>query len=92
MGTSTRLHSKCEKCPRKDNCNEKRMVMCAYVEPSAASMMPSLTPNMIPRITRETIVIHTGDNALGRVSVYKDDIEEQIRKSLMKDLCLNFRL
>ena len=87
----SKLSHKCKKCPHVGDCNEKRMVACAYVEPSMASMIPSLTPNMTTRITRETIVINTGDNALGRAEFYRDEIEREITKRLYAGLnCTQF--
>lgn len=70
-----------------DDCNKKRMVACAYIEPTMPDIKTPAAMSMTQPILRETITIHTGENALGKVTVYKDELEEQIRKNLKLNIC-----
>ena len=81
MPSMSKLHEKCGKCPHKDSCDNKRMVACAYIEPIAAEIKNPIIQPVTQPILRETITIHTGKNHLGDITVYKDEIEEQLKKA-----------
>ena len=82
MPSLSKLHTNCLKCPQMKDCDEKRMVACAYITPAMVEITaPAIQPNIQP-VLRETITIHTGKNAIGDVTMYKDEIEEQLKKHL----------
>lgn len=85
MGLS-RLSEKCRKCPFADKCEYKRMEALAYLpDPVLAEASQSNTVNLEAPILRETQEIHVDGQTL---TVYKDEIEKELYKSLYSGLGL----
>ena len=90
MGSLSRLSEKCKKCPNVDECNHKKMELCAYIEPTnlSANISQNVSQSLAMPLARETMTINDGRGNM--IEVYKDDIAEQINKSLFKDRFLNY--
>ncbi len=49
----TKMYTKCEKCKHKDNCDEKRMMACGYIDGNMLTQDVSMDitmPNAMPVI------------------------------------------
>lgn len=72
-----------DKCPKKNECNHKKMEALAYLEPCGQSS----GVNASQPLARETMQINVG----GVIQiVYKDDIEKSIERELFKDRFMQF--
>lgn len=89
MGSLSKLSERCKKCKHVDDCNEKKMEACAYIEPAGAIMSAPTTQASMQPIMRETIMINTGKNALGKVEIYKDELIEKIKEDIYKSCGVN---
>lgn len=77
MGIISQMAEKCQKCPKRDTCDHKRMEACAYIDmPNCAPVMPqveaSISINAVP-ITSSTTE-----------SILKE-IESTIRRSFKRN-------
>ena len=87
MGLS-RLSEKCRKCRFVDECEHKRMEALAYLpEPMIAEASQSNSVSAAAPLLRETMEIRVDGKNL---TVYKDDIEKELYKSLYSGLGLQF--
>lgn len=89
MKAIARLAEKCQKCPRVEKCDHKRMEACAYYNEQniAEAVATPSTSDMAAPIMRETV--NTIVN--GRVvKVYKDEIERQLYEHLYEGLRRGF--
>lgn len=89
MGALSRTASKCQVCPNKDKCDHKRMELCAYYEdkPMLGEITSNIAQSSAMPVIRETMQINVGGIM---TSVYKDEIEKEIYKSLYQHLSLNY--
>lgn len=72
-----------DKCPKKNECNHKKMEALAYLEPCGQSS----GVNASQPLARETMQINVG----GVIQiVYKDDIEKAIERESFKDRFMQF--
>lgn len=70
MGTISQMAEKCQKCPKRDKCDHKRMEMCAYIdEPQIA------IPNGI-----DDVAINIG----GALTISRESLSKEIEKTLNK--------
>lgn len=83
MGLS-RLAAKCQKCRYKDSCNNKEMEALAYMQLTAASMSAPVAIQPIQPMARGVITVNMG-TAAGKF--YRDEVEEQIKKALHRQIC-----
>ncbi|MDD3122657.1 MAG: hypothetical protein PHC62_03955 [Candidatus Izemoplasmatales bacterium] len=74
-----KLSNECSKCQFKDTCDHKRMEAMCYLEPVA---MPIVEPCIMPAM-RETVDVYVP--GVGKVTMYKDELEKQLHKGL----CIN---
>ena len=90
MGSLSKLSEKCKKCPNVDECNHKKMELCAYIEPTniSANISKNAPQSLAMPLLRETMTINDGRGNM--VNVYKDDIAKQINKNLSINGCLNY--
>lgn len=85
MGLS-QLSEKCQKCPFVDKCEHKRREALAYLpDPILAEASQSSMVGLVAPVLRETMEIHVNGQTL---TVYKDDIEKELYKSLYSGLQL----
>lgn len=85
MGLS-RLSEKCQKCPFVSKCKNKQMEALAYLpEPMIANASQSMMESAAAPALRETMEIHVDGKTL---TVYKDEIEKELYKSLYSGLGL----
>ena len=74
MGTISQMAEKCQKCPKRDKCDHKRMEMCAYIE------MPQIAiPNGI-----DDVAINIG----GAFTISEEKLVKEIEQSLSKRLSI----
>lgn len=82
----TQLSEKCQKCPFVDTCENKRMEALAYLsEPMIAEVGQSASISAAAPVIRETMEIRVDGKTL---TVYKDEIEKELYKSLYYGLGL----
>lgn len=74
-GSLSKLSEKCNKCNKKDACDNKRMEMCAYIIPSTIS---NATPSVKPEI----------NTCIGNEYVNTKDIEKSISEQIYKKLAI----
>lgn len=76
MASLSKLHSKCNECKYKDECNEKRMVACGVMElsPKAKEYTP--------------ITIYRGENCTINTSL--EEIKRQIEGDFYKNIRCGF--
>ena len=77
MPSMSKMHEKCKKCLRKDDCENKRMVACAYIDPvipNTQMLQPSIQPTFDRTITINTEVKDR--------KAYEDRLEENLKKAL----------
>ncbi|MDE7185416.1 MAG: hypothetical protein K2O40_13355 [Lachnospiraceae bacterium] len=89
MGTISQMAEKCQKCPKRDKCDHKRMEMCAYIDDSQIAMSAGVSAGVsaaAPAL-RETMQINVGG---AMTTVYKDEIEKEIYKALREPFMLNY--
>lgn len=85
MGLS-RLSKECRECPFVSQCKNKQMEALGYLpEPMAASASQSELVSMAAPVLRETREIHVDGKT---ITVYKDEIEKELYKSLYSGLGL----
>ncbi len=78
MGTISQMAEKCQKCPKRDKCDHKRMEMCAYIE------MPQIAiPNAIPNGI-DDVAINIG----GAFTISEEKLVKEIEQSLSKRLSI----
>ncbi len=78
MGTISQMAEKCQKCPKRDKCDHKRMEMCAYIdEPKIA--IPNAIPNGI-----DGVAINIG----GAFTISREKLAKEIEQSLNKRLSI----
>lgn len=86
MSGISRLFEKCQKCPFVDTCENKRMEALAYLpEPMIVEAGQSASMSAAAPVLRETMEIRVDGKTL---TVYKDDIEKELYKSLYSGLGL----
>lgn len=78
MGIISQMAEKCQKCPKRDTCDHKRMEMCAYID------MPINCPPAMPQ-TEPLINI----NIEGGISANTEDILREITNAINKALKIN---
>ncbi|MCK9471776.1 MAG: hypothetical protein M0Q88_08500 [Bacilli bacterium] len=91
--TISKLHSKCEKCSYKDNCDNKRMVACGILELPQSSSMESCVragESLSMPIAREHTPITINMGEYGTIETSIEEINEQIKKDFYKKLNCNF--
>lgn len=60
MGIISQMAEKCQKCPKRDTCDHKRMEMCAYIDmpincsPAMPQVEASISINAIPNTSSTT--------------------------------------
>lgn len=89
MGTISQMAEKCQKCPKRDKCDHKRMEMCAYIEMPQIARESGISAGLsaaTPAL-RETMQINVGGVM---TTVYKDEIEKEIYKALREPFMLNY--
>lgn len=85
MGPS-RLSKECRECPFVGRCKNKRMEALGYLpEPMAASASQSGLESVASPLLRETREIYVDGKT---ITVYKDEIEKELYKSLYSGLGL----
>ncbi|MBU3171363.1 hypothetical protein [Clostridium estertheticum] len=89
MVTLSKLHDKCEKCEQRDNCDDKRMVACAIAERSQPITcgigLSNTMPLAQPFARKHTpIIINMGE--YGAINTSMEEIAEQLKKNLYKDI------
>ena len=83
----SKLHSKCEKCSYKDNCDNKRMVACGVLElPQNLGMKSGarVGQSMSMPIAREHTPITINMGEYGNIETSMEEIKEQMRKDFYK--------
>ena len=88
MGAYSQLAEKCQKCPDRNVCKNKRMEACAYIEDPciAAPVAENFAESAAAPVLRETMAICIGGQ---KTTVYKDEIEKLIYGQLQKPFSLN---
>lgn len=94
MPALSRMSDKCRKCKHVDDCDNKRMVACAIAELPPSSMenatMPLTAPLSAPVLRKHTtITINMGE--YGTINTSLEEIQEKIKKDLLKKLQCGFR-
>ena len=89
MGLS-KLHSKCEKCKHKDDCNEKRMAACAYINepPLMAEMSAPLTQDIAAPVLRKHDYRDIWIDENTTITIDLEDLKEQMRRDFYKSVGL----
>ena len=84
----SKLASECQECPYKDKCDHKRMEAFGVLPESmvAPSLEPTIAELMQP-ILRETMTIMVNGKP---IIVYKDEIQKELNKHLLKGLGLQY--
>lgn len=80
----SKLSDICEKCKRVSDCNEKRMIACSYINSTSVNMETKMDQINIQPIMRETITINTGENALGKVDTFRDELIKKIKEDIYR--------
>lgn len=79
MGTISQMAEKCQKCPKRDKCDHKRMEMCAYIEMPKNVTIPNAIPNGI---------YGTSVNTGGAFTISSEKLVKEIEQSLSKRLSI----
>ena len=89
MGSISKLAEKCQKCPRVEKCDRKRMEACAYYDERnmAEAVVTPSTADMAAPVLRETVNTIVNGQV---VKVYKDEIERELYKHLYDGLRRGF--
>ena len=84
----SKLASECQECPYKDKCDHKRMEAFGYLpEPIVAPSLEKSAATIVEPILRETMTIKVNGNP---IIVYKDEIQKELNKHLLKGLGLQY--
>ena len=88
MGAYSQLAEKCQKCPDRKVCKNKRMEACAYIDDPcvAAPVAEKSAESAAAPVLRETMTICISGQ---KTIVYKDEIEKLLYKQLQKPFGLN---
>ncbi len=89
MGTISQMAEKCQKCPKRDKCDYKKMCACAYIDEPQIAREAGISAGVsaaAPAL-RETMQINVGGVM---TTVYKDEIEKEIYKALREPFMLNY--
>ena len=87
VGSISKEADKCEKCSKRNICNEKRMELCAYIIPKgniAEKLSSSIDESMAQHLMRDTMLVNDGTGNM--TQVYKDEIEKQLYSKLYEKL------
>lgn len=89
MGAIAKLAEKCQKCPRVEKCDHKRMEACGYYDERnmAESVTAPSTADAASPILRETVNTIVNGQV---VKLYKDEIERELYKNLYDGLRCGF--
>ena len=85
----SKMHIECQKCKRRDSCNNKRMVACAVIKYPEAFESENLVPNLTMPKT-QTILVDTSIRAEREAQIQKN-IQEQIDKKVFNCFFNNIR-
>lgn len=89
MGAIAKLAEKCQKCPRVEKCDHKRMEACAYFDDRnlAELVTDPSTADVASPILREPVNAIVNGQV---VKIYKDEIERALYKNLYDGLRCGF--
>lgn len=89
MGAIAKLAEKCQKCPRVEKCDHKRMEACAYFDDRnlAELVTDPSTADVASPILREPVNTIVNGQV---VKLYKDEIERELYKNLYDGLRCGF--
>lgn len=78
MGIISQMAEKCQKCPKSDTCDHKRMEMCAYID------MPINCAPAMPQVEASISI-----NAIPNTSSTTESILKEIEKTISRSLKRN---
>lgn len=78
MGIISQMAEKCQKCPKRDTCDHKRMEMCAYID------MPINCSSAMPQV-EASISINAIPNTSSTTESILKEIESTISRSLKRN-------
>ena len=73
MGSISQMAEKCQKCPKRDTCDHKRMEMCAYID------MPINCSLAMPQVEASISI-----NAIPNTSSTTESILKEIEKTISR--------
>lgn len=91
-GSFSRTAKKCQNCPSRDDCENKRLEMCAYIIPEPMATPATMDASM--PVTAELLVKHDYRDikidANTTITIDLEDIKEQMKRDFYKSLNCNF--
>lgn len=78
MEIISQMAEKCQKCPKRDTCDHKRMEACAYID------MPVNCASVMPQV-EASISINTVTNTTSTVESILKEIESTISRTLKRN-------